>query len=164
MTFVPLWPAPHCNALRKHVDAGLSFSACAQLINEQFGSHYSRNACIGKAKRLGLETYFALAKAAAGKTTSSVKKIRRRVQNKFEALPPVPFVPREADAEPKHLAFEELRTGLCKWPFGASPPFSFCGCATYDNDRPYCPAHHAIAYDGFGKARSPSISPRREAA
>jgi GcrA cell cycle regulator len=48
------WPKEHDDALRVHVADGLTFSASADKLNEEFHTSYSRNAAIGRAKRLGL--------------------------------------------------------------------------------------------------------------
>ncbi len=49
------WPPEHCNALRDCLAKGLSFAEAADAINGQFGAAYSRNATIGRAKRMGLK-------------------------------------------------------------------------------------------------------------
>lgn len=49
-----LWPTSHDEALIGYRDDGFSFTDCQTKINDKFGTTYSRNACIGRAKRLGL--------------------------------------------------------------------------------------------------------------
>ena len=48
------WEAAHSQALREYLAKGMSYSEIADAINARFGTAYSRNAAIGRAKRLGL--------------------------------------------------------------------------------------------------------------
>lgn len=168
MTFIPLWPETHVAKLKEYVETGFSFSQMAKLINEEFGSVYSRNACIGKAGRLGLggRKFQVKRIASTGKAVIAARNISRRKPNppkKFESLPPLPFTAREADAEPKHIAFEQLSAGLCKWPFGRALPFTFCGCATYSTERSYCPAHHGIGHVTVTERQASKIADKEAA-
>ena len=48
------WAPAHCDALRECLARGMSFAEAADAINTRFGTAYSRNATIGRAKRMGL--------------------------------------------------------------------------------------------------------------
>ena len=48
------WATEHCDALREHFAKGLSYAQIAGAINAKFGTGYSRNAALGRAKRMGL--------------------------------------------------------------------------------------------------------------
>ncbi len=48
------WPSEHSDALRQLFASGLSYSLIAEAINARFSTTYSRNAAIGRAKRMGL--------------------------------------------------------------------------------------------------------------
>ena len=48
------WAPGHCDALRECLARGMSFAEAAGAINARFGTAYSRNATIGRAKRMGL--------------------------------------------------------------------------------------------------------------
>jgi len=48
------WATAHCDALREHFARGLSYSQIAGAINAKFGTCYTRNAALGRAKRMGL--------------------------------------------------------------------------------------------------------------
>src|ERR1700730_9836257 len=48
------WAPEHSNALREYLAKGMSYSEIAEAINEKFKTAYSRNATIGRAKRMGL--------------------------------------------------------------------------------------------------------------
>jgi GcrA cell cycle regulator len=48
------WAPEHSDALREYFANGMSFAKIARAINAKFQTSYSRNAAIGRAKRLGL--------------------------------------------------------------------------------------------------------------
>src|SRR5947209_2126055 len=48
------WPLQHSEALREYFVQGLSYSRIARAINERFNTRYTRNAALGRAKRMGL--------------------------------------------------------------------------------------------------------------
>src|SRR5579871_5690042 len=126
----------------------------ASLISEQIGGGLSRNAVIGKARRLRL---------AKRKIGSAPEKSKRKKPSPSAAKPHRHHPFREiATIEP--LAIEttetspddydrsiplsqrksllELDEDTCRWPIGepSSPDFFFCGAAPTDNSS-YC-AHH----------------------
>ena len=61
------------------------------------------------------------------------------------ALPPAPIPARVEPPEFRHLALTALDAGVCKWPTG-DPDFTFCGQATGDPLRSYCPYHRRLSY------------------
>jgi GcrA cell cycle regulator len=48
------WAPEHSQALREYLAKGMSYSEIADAINSRFGSAYSRNATIGRGRRIGL--------------------------------------------------------------------------------------------------------------
>jgi GcrA cell cycle regulator len=48
------WEEAHSRALREFVEKGMSFAQAARALNARFGTAYSRNAAIGRARRMGL--------------------------------------------------------------------------------------------------------------
>ena len=48
------WEEAHSVALRDCLEKGMSFAEIARALNERFGTAYTRNAAIGRARRLGL--------------------------------------------------------------------------------------------------------------
>ena len=48
------WEEAHSRALREFVEKGMSFAQAARALNQRFGTAYSRNAAIGRARRMGL--------------------------------------------------------------------------------------------------------------
>jgi hypothetical protein len=48
------WAPEHSAGLREHLAQGLSYSEIARAINATFGTTYTRNAALGRAKRMGV--------------------------------------------------------------------------------------------------------------
>ena len=48
------WPSEHSDALRDYFCKGMSYAEIGRQINARFGTAYTRNAVVGRAKRLGL--------------------------------------------------------------------------------------------------------------
>jgi GcrA cell cycle regulator len=48
------WAPEHCEALRENLAKGMSYSEIAEAINARFSTAYSRNATLGRARRMGL--------------------------------------------------------------------------------------------------------------
>jgi GcrA cell cycle regulator len=128
-----------------HLD-GLSFSKIAI----ELGGGITRNACIGKANRLGLS------RGSEGKP---------RIARKRSDPKPPPSVARTTRQEEasrverlkianhfiqpvsRQLSIFELSEGTCKWPIGdpKQKGFHFCG-AFSPTGRVYCPYHNKQAY------------------
>src|SRR5581483_10747274 len=51
-----IWAPEHSDALRDCLSRGMSYGQAAKAINARFGTEFTRNAAIGRAKRLRLET------------------------------------------------------------------------------------------------------------
>lgn len=122
---------------------GLSFSTIAA----RLGGGISRNAAIGKAKRMGLPP------RASGNTTPRSKKIKApRAPSAPKppraamvgaspslALPPL-FIPPE-----ERISLMKLNGKTCRYPLGhvGESDFGFCGRKTWDEiESPYCEDHH----------------------
>lgn len=161
---VPSWPDDHCAALRKYAEAGLSFSQMAKLINDEFRSSYSRNACIGKAARLGIEgkKHSVKRKSTTGQAVIAARNIvRRKKPPQFSPrigsfvstggnnsgqpidreVEPAPL--RCIEVETLNIPFEELTGETCHWPEGEAPPFTFCGRKTLGSV--YCASHQRLS-------------------
>ncbi len=52
-----IWASEHSDALRGCLSRGMSYGQAADAINARFGTEFTRNAAIGRAKRLGLKTF-----------------------------------------------------------------------------------------------------------
>jgi GcrA cell cycle regulator len=152
------WAPEHSDALREHLSWGLSFSEAARRINEKFGTGYSRNATIGRAKRLGL--------VGAGRPNSPARVIppplerpydpparaSRRTSTAFHWPAPALGKPEPAnlrcvEIEPRHLSLVELEHGDCRYPYGGDEEgeaITFCGHPRHTGSS-YCTAHFHLS-------------------
>lgn len=145
-----LWQDQHVEALKRHVANGLSFSRISAELYAEFNVNYSRNACIGKAQRLGLSASKSAPKSDAvahrlavrAKEPSTRSTVGRMRSASFRSPSQRVRPLRAAPAEPLHLAFEDLQFGQCRYPFGEGP-FTFCGCPAEGS---WCDAHHVLVH------------------
>jgi len=159
------WAPQHCDALRELVTAGLSFAEAAVALNKRFGTAYSRNAVIGRAKRMKL------AVRARPRQASKIK-IRRREPAASEsaarrtetgASAPAarhtqPVKLRYVGIQPRLLRFDELADGDCRYPYGGDrdgEAITFCGHPRFRGTS-YCAPH-------FHLTRGPRIEAERPA-
>ena len=122
-------------------DQGLTFRQIQDKMNLAFGLHLTRNACIGKAHRLGLPPRVI--------TNNPANRSKAVVKKPFVFTPIQPILP-PRPREPFTLLLEQLRSGDCKWPGhsvhdNTRAPFFFCGCRALSG-RPYCAEHTADAH------------------
>lgn len=147
------WTDAAIAELRRLRAEGLSFSICADALGRQFGVAVSRNACIGKAGRLGVpgnKRPVARPRAAAKRKVPTVRNFLRSLPVKSAA--PIETVSAEAtelppDQSPFAVRLLELNEGHCRWPLGdpREADFMFCGAAPIEC-RPYCLRHCRLAY------------------
>ncbi len=76
-----VWPDHHSIALEGCIAAGMSYSQAAVEINEQFSERYTRNACIGRGRRMGLKS-----SALSGPHVYLAPAERRRRKNERERI------------------------------------------------------------------------------
>lgn len=156
------WTKERVAQLRELHAEGLSFNEIAGKLGCE-----SRNACIGKARRIGLGEHVAVAKRQrqphAGQEQKSARKPKQTTPQKSG---PVPVLTRQSRRHPTdaipplptqhdgaNVPIEQRRTLLqlnnhvCKWPFGSpgAADFFFCG-GDAEAGRPYCKPHCNIAY------------------
>src|SRR5258708_794278 len=48
------WAPEHSGALREYLALGMTYSEIARAINAKFNTHYTRNAALSRARRIGL--------------------------------------------------------------------------------------------------------------
>ena len=157
------WKPEHSQALRDHLAKGLSYAEIARRINAAFDTAYTRNAAIGRAKRMGL----------AGSVETGRSRIPRkprllpfRKMRKHRAAKPRlsrPVLKRAAALklrcvaiEPRHLSLLELEARDCRYPYGGDKEgeaISFCGHPRQVGSS-YCVAH-------FHLTRGPGSAPER---
>jgi GcrA cell cycle regulator len=138
------WTPEHSEALREYLAKGMSYSQIAAAINAKFGTGYSRNAAIGRGKRMGF--------AAPERPDDRAKPVpkaprprrhKRRERQPSESRRPTPILEhaetvklRCVEIGPRHLALLDLAPGDCRYPYGgdeggAKPlPFAVTRAAT----------------------------------
>jgi GcrA cell cycle regulator len=141
------WAEEHSRALREYLEKGLSFSRIANAINARFNTAYSRNATIGRARRMGL--------SAPGRVPARRKprlarlhKMRARLAAKSRSKPAVrkraaKLKLRCVGIVPRHLSLLELERGDCRYPYGGEAEgeaITFCGHPRREGSS-YCVAH-----------------------
>jgi GcrA cell cycle regulator len=161
------WPPEHSDALRKHLAERLPFSEIAKAINLKFNTAYTRNATIGRAKRMGL--------VGSDRPQPPLQAVPPRLERIVKALPvepgsapfrwpTLPLKTQEppklrcAEVEPRHLSLIELERGDCHYPYGGDEEgeaITFCGHPRQLGSS-YCTPH-------FQLSRNPVASPEREA-
>ena len=122
-----------------HADDKLSFDVIAEELSVEFRTEVSKNACIGKARRMGLPQ----------RRRKSIPRATRK--RALELRPPeaVPCVlPRwkVIDAPPApggHITLFQLTDNRCHWPHGDRAPYLFCGAPTAG--KTYCAYHTGIS-------------------
>jgi GcrA cell cycle regulator len=148
-----IWAQEHSQALREHLERGLSYAEIANAINERFNTDYTRNAAIGRARRMGLSG----TKQSASRMRSTIppqpslarlSKLRARGSAGFRHRP---AVLRRAAAlrlrcigiAPRHLSLLELEDGDCRYPYGGDrdgEAITFCGHPRREGSS-YCTSH-----------------------
>jgi GcrA cell cycle regulator len=149
-----IWAPEHSDALRDCLSRGMSYGQAASAINVRFGTEFTRNAAVGRAKRLGLKT-------------ASVRKLLPRrhrparwgdsapnppqtaVRPAAPAVPALALAPvklRCVGIKPRLLAFADLEPGDCRYPYGGEKEgeaYAFCGHPRIPHSS-YCRPHHDL--------------------
>jgi GcrA cell cycle regulator len=160
------WPPEHSDALRNYLAKGMSYSEIAEAINAKFSTVYSRNATIGRAKRMGLagpDRHSGLPKPQARPNPSRLQKSRER--SATESIRPMPTVAstervklRCIQIVPRHLSLIDLEAGDCRYPYGGDEEgeaITFCGHPQREGSS-YCTGH-------FHLTRGPGTASERAA-
>ena len=131
------WGPVHSQALREFLAQGMSYADIARAINSRFGTSYTRNAAIGRSKRMGLAAAERRLEQAGPQTKADVKRLRKaRADSRLEVPPSIPMLPREpvklrcVGITPRLLALVELGPDDCRYPYGGDKegePITFCG-------------------------------------
>ena len=160
-----LWQPEHIDALREHLTEGKSFARIAVLINQQFGTAYTRNSMIGKSHRLGLKSInpsgvnispprvrkpkaqpatehkirrkFEVITILPANGNSSAVRLRRTTRLELAELRCVPI-------EPRNLTLLDLERGDCRYPYG-DRQIIFCGHPVIYGSS-YCAGHHHLCW------------------
>jgi GcrA cell cycle regulator len=163
------WEAAHSAALRELVEKGLPFSEVARSLNVRFGTAYTRNATIGRARRMGLSTpqRFNPASAFPAMKKPNAKRIRGKRASPVIKLAAKPNALERAAVlqlrcvaiTPRHLALIDLAPDDCRYPYGGDAegePITFCGHPRREGSS-YCTSH-------FHLTRLPELVEKREGA
>ncbi len=164
------WPAEHSEALRQYRAGGMSHAEVARAINARFGTAYSRNAVIGRGKRLGLggpegreespkppQAIEPRLRSGRERRTSQPRRpIQKLPMPTFESVKTMKL--RCVEIDPRRLSFAELERGDCRYPYGGDEEdeaITFCGHPQRHGSS-YCTAH-------FHLTRGPGTAPQRGA-
>jgi GcrA cell cycle regulator len=160
------WTPEHSDALREYRAKGMSFSEIAKAINAKFTTDYSRNATIGRARRMGLagtdQSNDVPRHAANLRRPRFHGPVERHVP---EARRPVPVFERAAALQlrcvgiaPRHLSLLDLAPDDCRYPYGGNEEgeaITFCGHVRREGSS-YCVSH-------FHLTRGPGTASERGA-
>ena len=134
------WTGAMIARLRELHAAEEYFSDIARVMSQEFRVELTKNACIGKARRLGL-------KERARVAPPKPRKGQNRHGARFRTAPVV--LPGWVVEPPKlpggKITIYQLRAGLCHYPFGERPPYAYCGNTTR-RGMPWCPHHERVVY------------------
>jgi len=136
-----------------HASDKYSFRAMAEMLSREFGVKLTKNALIGKGRRLDLKPRPRVLPPRA-----------QRAQQRAKAAPPIApeAVPvmrlawRVAlpSAPYGRITIQQLSRHTCHFPFGDRPPYFYCGDPTAKGS-PYCPMHNRVVYSNY------RVAPRR---
>jgi GcrA cell cycle regulator len=142
------WAPEHSDALREYLARGMSYSEIADAINAKFRTGYSRNAAIGRAKRMGLagpdrpdgpdrpkDLPGHWPRLPPKAKAPRLRKLRERCA--AESIRPMPVLERAETVKlrcveivPRHLILIDLEPGDCRYPYGGDDDgeaITFCG-------------------------------------
>ena len=159
------WAPAHCDALRECLANGMSFAEAADAINTMFGAAYSRNATIGRAKRMGLAALDRPKRLLKAPEEPKPSRSNKNPEHGVEAKPESPSVERPPRIKlrcvqimPRHLLVTELEAGDCRYPYGGDAEgetITFCGHPQREGSS-YCLGH-------FNLTRGPGTASERAA-
>ena len=158
------WPPEHCDALRECLAKGLSFAEAANAINARFHAGYSRNATLGRAKRMGLAALDRPKRLPRVPQKLHPTQLRKVREPATESRPSTPISERPARVKlrcvqiiPLHLPLIDLEAGDCRYPYGGDEDeaITFCGHPQREGSS-YCLGH-------FHLTRGPGTASERAA-
>ena len=152
------WATEHSDALQEHLTRRISFSEAVRRINAKFGTAYTRNAAIGRARRLGITgpqrpNSLLPGKPAPLEKIHEPRSIESPLSGPHWPLPVFDKVAmaklRCAEVEPRHLTLIELERGDCRYPYGGeeeNEAITFCGHPRRPGSS-YCAPHFRLSRD-----------------
>jgi GcrA cell cycle regulator len=165
-----IWAPEHSDARREFLARGMSYSEIADAINAKFGTSYTRNAAIGRSKRMGLCVPDGSDDRPRGPARSKTPKLLEASLQKLRApcaQAPSESAPLRERAEPvklrcvgvrpRLLPLVELEDGDCRYPYGGDrdgEAIAFCGHPRLAGSS-YCAPHfHLTRGDGTVSERA----------
>lgn len=142
-----LWTDERIEQLKELWAAELSAAQIAAVL----GAGISRSAILGKVFRLGLSESRPDGRRSQKRSRHNGRNgpvglaLHRKCDGREKPLSPLPAETAITN-EPLHLAFADLQTWHCRWPYGDGP-FTFCGHSRA-GDGAYCRNHEKIARRG----------------
>jgi len=152
MTVINSWTPAMVATLRALHRGGGSFIEIAAQMSAIFKIELSRNACIGKARRLELPM------RADDGPRKTLPRPAKPVKLPVPVAAPIPPPPEPEPVEGEGISIYQLNGTTCRWPLGpveTVPPYQYCG-GHCDVEVPYC-AEHSV------KARGSTYVPRKHA-
>ena len=148
------WPSEHSDALRDYFLKGMSYAEIARQINARFGTAYTRNAVIGRAKRLGL----VIPEWIASPSLAPYLPGEAPVSPRRAVLPNLNVPPQSAmksavrlelrcvGVQPRLIQLVELDPTDCRYPYGGDKEgeaVAFCGHPRQPGSS-YCAPHAGL--------------------
>jgi GcrA cell cycle regulator len=167
------WAPEHCQALQDYLARGMSFAEIAREINARFGTAYTRNAAIGRSKRMKLAAPKRPAKPPKAKPQKSSRSApKSREQRAAEPVRPTaaprPEQPQRVEPvklrcvgiSPRLVSLIDLEPLDCRYPYGGdkdNEPIAFCGHPRLPGSS-YCAPHFHLTR-GPGTEAERAVAP-----
>ncbi|MBR0689013.1 hypothetical protein JQ612_09010 [Bradyrhizobium manausense] len=150
------WPSEHSDALRDYFFKGMSYAEIGKEINARFGTAYTRNAVVGRAKRLGLGV---VERVMSPSIVPSLPGEPCLLPPRCAAVPGLNLPPPSAlkpaspvklrcvGIRPRLITLIELEPGDCRYPYGGDKEgeeINFCGHPRQPGSS-YCAPHMHLA-------------------
>jgi GcrA cell cycle regulator len=149
------WSSEHSDALRDYFLKGMSYAEIGREINARFGTAYTRNAVVGRAKRLGLAaptrmTSPSIVPSLPGEPgllpacRPASPSLNLPPQSALKPAKPVKL--RCVGVRPRLIALVELERGDCRYPYGGDKEgeeIAFCGHPRQPGSS-YCAPHARV--------------------
>jgi GcrA cell cycle regulator len=149
------WAPEHSDALRRHLAENLSFSEAVKAINLKFDTGYTRNAAIGRARRMGLagpdrpkpaSDAIPVTESPSEPRAAGLVPSARHWQKQITPDSNPPKL-RCAAIDPRRLSLTELEFGDCRYPYGGDEEgetITFCGHPRRPGSS-YCAPHFRLS-------------------
>lgn len=155
------WEPEHSEELRWQLAKGASYSEAVVAVNAKFRTCYTRNAALGRAKRMGIPGFDRRHPALSPGLQSQPEEVPESPslavtfsEFHWSIRPPV-FEPvpqarlRCVEVDPRHVSLLELERNDCRYPYGGDDEgeaITFCGHPRC-NGSSYCAAHFHLTSD-----------------